>query len=51
MKTVVFSKEMARQFALDIFDQLILDIKKKQEETQTPKDSSDEQQQMKGEAA
>jgi hypothetical protein len=47
MKEFVFSKEMARQFALDIYDQLMEDIKAQEE-----RDSgSDEQYREEGVAA
>ena len=31
MMTITFSNEIARQFALDIYDQFILDIKEQEE--------------------
>lgn len=34
MYTVTFSKEMARQFALDIFDQLVQDIREQDQREQ-----------------
>jgi hypothetical protein len=42
-ETIVISKEQARQFALDIYDQLILDIKKEQDATTQKESGLDEQ--------
>ena len=51
MYTVTISKEMARQFALDIYDQLLLDIKKEQRSKVKEESGADEQSREEGRAA